>query len=79
MSTNKQVVEAYSGGFRSGDHTLVISCLTDNVENRQGGFMKLVFCVFELRTVNRKTHFLSGGNQVISPPPARRNRTGCHS
>jgi len=32
MTENKQTVETYLEGFRKGDHALVLSCLTDDVE-----------------------------------------------
>ncbi|MCC6660988.1 MAG: nuclear transport factor 2 family protein [Phycisphaerales bacterium] len=32
MSANKGVVERYMEGFRRGDHAMVLSCLTDDVE-----------------------------------------------
>ena len=32
MSTNKHTVERYMEGFRSSDHDMVLSCLTDDVE-----------------------------------------------
>jgi hypothetical protein len=31
MSTRKAVVERYIEGFRRSDHTMVLSCLTDDV------------------------------------------------
>lgn len=32
MSPNKQTVDRYMEGFRRGDHAMVLSCLTDDVE-----------------------------------------------
>jgi ketosteroid isomerase-like protein len=32
MSQNKRTVEAYLDGFRKGDHTQILSCLTDDIE-----------------------------------------------
>jgi ketosteroid isomerase-like protein len=32
MTENKQTVERYLAGFRAGDHALVLSCLTEDVE-----------------------------------------------
>jgi len=32
MSANKQIVEKYMEGFRRSDHTMVLGCLTDDVE-----------------------------------------------
>lgn len=32
MTPNKQMVEAYMGGFRKTDRALILSCLTDDVE-----------------------------------------------
>lgn len=31
MTTNKQTVTKYMEGFRKGDHTQILSCLTDDV------------------------------------------------
>lgn len=32
MTPNKETVQRYMDGFRTGDHALVLSCLTDDVE-----------------------------------------------
>lgn len=32
MSANKRTVETCMQGFRTGDHSLVVSCMTDDVE-----------------------------------------------
>ena len=32
MSANKQTVERYMDGFRTGDHAAVLACLTDDVQ-----------------------------------------------
>ena len=32
MTENKKTVETYIEGFRQGDHALILSCLTDDVE-----------------------------------------------
>jgi ketosteroid isomerase-like protein len=32
MTPNKQTIERYMEGFRRGDHAMVLSCLTDDVE-----------------------------------------------
>ena len=32
MSKNKETVEKYMEGFRNSDHSMVLSCLTDDVE-----------------------------------------------
>lgn len=32
MTENKKTVERYMNGFRTSDHALVLSCLTDDVE-----------------------------------------------
>jgi ketosteroid isomerase-like protein len=42
MSENKATVEKYLDGFRTGDHALVLSCLTDDVVWEMPGFFHLV-------------------------------------
>ena len=32
MTENKQTIERYMEGFRRGDHAMILSCLTDDVE-----------------------------------------------
>jgi len=32
MTANKQTVETYLEGFRKGDHALILSCVTDDIE-----------------------------------------------
>ena len=32
MTQNQQTVQRYMDGFRTSDHALVLSCLTDDVE-----------------------------------------------
>jgi ketosteroid isomerase-like protein len=32
MSENKRTIERYIEGFRTGDHAVILSCLTDDVE-----------------------------------------------
>jgi ketosteroid isomerase-like protein len=32
LTENKRVIERYMAGFRSTDHALILSCLTDDVE-----------------------------------------------
>jgi ketosteroid isomerase-like protein len=32
MTENKQTIERYMAGFRRGDHAMILSCLTDDVE-----------------------------------------------
>lgn len=42
MSENKATVEKYMDGFRKGDHELILSCLTDDVEWEMPGAFHLV-------------------------------------
>jgi ketosteroid isomerase-like protein len=32
MTENKRTIERYMEGFRAGDHAVILSCLTDDVE-----------------------------------------------
>ena len=41
MSENTRVVERYMDGFRTSDHALVLSCLTDDVEWEMPGAFHL--------------------------------------
>ena len=41
VSENKRTVERYMDGFRTGDHGLVLSCLTDDVEWEIPGAFRL--------------------------------------
>lgn len=41
MTENKRTVERYIEGFRRGDHDMVLSCLTDDVEWIMPGFFHL--------------------------------------
>jgi ketosteroid isomerase-like protein len=41
MTENKRTVETYMNGFRTSDHALVLSCLTDDVEWEMPGAFHL--------------------------------------
>jgi ketosteroid isomerase-like protein len=41
MSENKKTVERYMEGFRKSDHTLILSCLSDDVVWDMPGFFHL--------------------------------------
>jgi ketosteroid isomerase-like protein len=41
MTENKQTVERYIEGFRRGDHEMILSCLTDDVEWEMPGAFHL--------------------------------------
>lgn len=41
MSENQRTIERYIDGFRTGDHALILSCLTDDVEWEMPGAFHL--------------------------------------
>jgi len=41
MSPDKRVVERYIEGFRTGDHELILGCLTDDVTWSMPGYFEL--------------------------------------
>ena len=41
MSVNKSFVETYIGGFRTGNHELILSCLTDDITWEMPGYFNL--------------------------------------
>ncbi len=53
-SVRKQVVETYIEGFRTGDHELILGCLTDDV----------VWRIHGLRTTRGKGEF---GDEIENP------------
>jgi ketosteroid isomerase-like protein len=42
MTENKRTVERYMDGFRKGDHELILSCLTDDIEWEMPGAFHLI-------------------------------------
>jgi ketosteroid isomerase-like protein len=42
VSENKRIVDRYMDGFRSGDHALILSCLTDDIEWELPGVFHLI-------------------------------------
>lgn len=42
MTENKRTVEQYIDGFRTSDHALILSCLTDDIEWEMPGAFHLV-------------------------------------
>jgi ketosteroid isomerase-like protein len=42
MTENKRTVERYMDGFRRGDHELILSCLTDDIEWEMPGAFHLI-------------------------------------
>ena len=42
MTPNKTTIRRYMDGFRTGDHALVLACLTDDIEWILPGYFQLV-------------------------------------
>ena len=41
MTTNKDVVQTYIEGFRTGNHEMILSCLTDDITWEMPGYFAL--------------------------------------